>query len=235
MVNGKFQYWIVNPNWGKTLADLAEQYLGERPRVPAIQVQAQTETRLLDVRYIGSAKDRGGETTAFGWVNGQWGAIFPLAVLHEWFSVDTRPDEAPTLYAVLGIKRDVPGADLKKAYRRAARQWHPDVCSDPDAGEQFRKIQHAYEVLKEPLKRKRYDAGLQLASTVERTQQGPQKTRFGWKPPLRCGYILAEGKESLGRFVVSKILQWEMVVNARGQELVTSWPYGADRFVERWV
>jgi DnaJ-domain-containing protein 1 len=231
--NGKV--WLVAPQHAATLADIAEQYLGERPKVPAIQVQAQTETRLLDVRYIGSAKSRGNETTSFGWVNGQWGAIFPLAVLHEWFSVDTRPDEAPTLYAVLGVKRNVPGADLKKAYRRAARQWHPDVCNDPDAGEQFRKIDHAYKVLKDPLDRRKYDAGLQLASTVERTQQGPQKTRFGWKPPLRCGWILAEGKESLGRFVVSRILQWEDIVNAQGRTLVTSWQFGDDSFTERWV
>jgi len=227
--------WLVSPKWANTLADLAERYLGDRPDVPQVKMQARKETRLLDVRYLGAAKDRGnGETTAFGWTQGGWNAIFPLAALHDWFAVDTRPDEAPTLYAVLGVKRTVPVADLKSAYRRAARQWHPDVNSDPDAAAQFRAIQHAWEVLSNPLQRKKYDAGLQLASTVQQTSANLDKTSYGWKPPLRCGYLLVEGTETLGRFVVSRILQWEDIVSSRGT-LVTSWRYGDDTFQERWV
>jgi len=239
--------WLVAPQHANTLADLAEQHLGIRPQVPQVRVQAQTETRLLDVRYLGAAKDRGnGETTAFGWVNGQWGAIFPLSVLHEWFAVDTRPEEAATLYAVLGVKRTVVVADLKSAYRRAAKQWHPDVCKDPDADEQFKLIGHAYEVLSNPIQRRKYDAGLQLAQATapERAQDYADRTgafqmldsrqKFGWKPPLRCGYILCEGQEQFGRFVVSKILGWEDIVSSRGT-LVTSWRYGDDTFTERWI
>jgi len=228
--------WLVAPQHAQLLADLAEQYTGIRPQVPQVRVQAQTETRLLDVRYLGAAKDRGNsETTSFGWTSGGWNAIFPLAVLHEWFAVDTRPEEAATLYAVLGVKRDIAAADLKSAYRRAARQWHPDVCTDPDAGEQFILIQRAYEVLSNPLQRRKYDAGLQLASTVERTSADLDKTSYGWKPPLRCGYILCEGQEQLGRFVVSRIIQWVDIVNTLGQVLVTSWRYGDEQFTERWV
>lgn len=228
--------WLVAPQHANTLADLAEQYLGDRPVVPQVKVQAQTETRLLDVRYLGAAKDRGnGETTAFGWVGGQWGAIFPLATLHDWFAVDTKPGEAATLYAVLGVKRTVATADLKSAYRRAARQWHPDVNSDPEAGEQFRAIQHAWEVLSNPLQRRKYDAGLQLASTVQQTSGDLDKTKYGWRPPLRCGLILAEGQEILGRFVVSRILAWQDIIDSAGRTLVTSWRYGDDTFTERWV
>jgi len=227
--------WLIAPQHAQTLADLCQQHLGQDLVIPKIAARAQTETRLLDVRYLGAAKDRGnGETTAFGWVDGQWSAIFPLAVLHEWFAVDTRPDEAATLYAVLGVKRTIPAADLKSAYRRAARQWHPDMNDDPDAAEQFRAIQHAWEVLADPLKRRKYDAGLQLAATVERTSANLDKTNYGWRPPLRCGYILGEGTESLGRFVVSKILGWEDIVSSQGT-LVTSWCYGNKSFTERWV
>jgi len=227
--------WLIAPQHAQTLVDLCKQ-IGQDLVIPAIKVQAQTETRLLDVRYLGAAKDRGnGEITAFGWVNGEWGAIFPLSVLHEWFAVDTRPDEAATLYAVLGVPRTIAPDKLKSAYRRAARQWHPDVNSDPDADEQFKLIGHAYEILNDPLKRRKYDAGLQLASTVERTSATVDKTNYGWRPPLRCGYVLAEGTESLGRFVVSKILGWEDIVNQRGEVLVTSWCFGDDSFTERWV
>lgn len=228
--------WLVAPQWANTLADIAEQHLGERPDVPQVRTRAQKETQILDVRYLGAAKDRGnGEVTAFGWTNGGWNAIFPLAVLHEWFSVEQRPGEAPTLYAVLGVKKTVAAADLKSAYRRAARQWHPDMNSDPDAADQFRAIQHAWEILSNPLQRRKYDAGLFLASTVSQTDANLTKTSYGWRPPLRCGYILTEGAEVLGRFVVSRILQWEDIVNTASQTLVTSWRYGDDSFTERWV
>jgi len=228
--------WFVASQHAQTLADLAEQYLGERPQVPSVRVSVANTTQLLKLMYLGTAKDRGsGEQTAFGWVNDGWNVIFPLSVLHEWFAVDSRPDEAPTLYAVLGVKRETSQSDLKSAHRRAARQWHPDVCSDPDAREQFVTIQHAYEILSNPQQRKRYDAGLQLAATVGKGDQQVQKSRFGWRSPLRCGYVLAEGQDTLGRFVVSKILQWEDIVDSAGRTLVTSWRFGDDRFQERWV
>lgn len=232
--------WLVAPAHGQILADLAEQYLGARPRVPTIRVQVANTTQLLKVMYLGAAKDRGsGEQSSYGWANGGWTTIFPLDVLKTWFSVDTKPEEAPTLYAVLGVKRTVNPSDLKSAYRRAARQWHPDVNSDPDAKEQFILIQRAYEVLNDPLKRRKYDAGLQLASSIGKGEQSLgnafTKLSYGWRPPLRCGYILCEGQEQLGRFVVSRILQWEDIVNSRGQVLVTSWRYGDDSFTERWV
>ena len=67
----KFSHWAVAPQHAETLADLAEQYLGRRPRVPQVQAQVQTETRLLDVRYIGASKERaGGQKTASGWMSG---------------------------------------------------------------------------------------------------------------------------------------------------------------------
>ena len=227
--------WFVAPRHAETLADLAEQYLGRRPKVPQVQAQAQTETRLLDVRYIGVAKERaGGQVTASGWVNDGWNAIFPEAVLKRWFAVDpSKPEVASTLYAVLGIGQAATVADLKKAYRAAARQWHPDVCKEDGAEEQFKRINAAYQILSNPLQRRKYDAGLTLASSVGQ-QETVQKGNV-WRPPLRCGYILAQGIEQLGRFVVSDILQWEDIVNARGQVLVTSWTMGDDRFTERWV
>jgi hypothetical protein len=237
--------WLVAPQYANALADLAEQYLGRRPTVPQVQVQAQTETRLLDVRYIGAAKERqGGQKTASGWVNGGWNAIFPASVLKEWFAIDPdKPEEQTTLYGVLGVRQSVKVPDLKSAYRKAARQWHPDVCKEPGAEEQFKRINEAYQVLSDPLKRRKYDAGLTLAASITKNPQAGglfgafSKAMSGnvWRPPLRCGYILCEGVEQLGRFVVSEILQWEDIVNNRGQTLVTSWQYGDDQFTERWV
>lgn len=63
------------------------------------------------------------------------------------------------LYELLGIARDADGDAIKKAYRRLARQYHPDVNPDPAAQETFKEISRAYEVLSDPQKRAAYDRG----------------------------------------------------------------------------
>jgi molecular chaperone DnaJ len=60
-------------------------------------------------------------------------------------------------YQVLGVSRDADKDELKRAYRRLARKYHPDVNKDPGAEEQFKEINRAYEVLSEPETRARYD------------------------------------------------------------------------------
>lgn len=62
-------------------------------------------------------------------------------------------------YAVLGVDRDASFDEIKKVYRRLAREYHPDVNSDPSASEKFKEITTAYEVLSDPDKRQRYDLG----------------------------------------------------------------------------
>ena len=61
------------------------------------------------------------------------------------------------LYEVLGVGRDASAAQIKSAYRKLARQYHPDVNKAPDAAEKFREASAAYEALSDPEKRKRYD------------------------------------------------------------------------------
>ncbi|MGB5633597.1 MAG: molecular chaperone DnaJ [Waterburya sp.] len=60
-------------------------------------------------------------------------------------------------YQILGVSRDVDKDELKRAYRRLARQYHPDVNKEPGAEEKFKEINRAYEVLSEPETRARYD------------------------------------------------------------------------------
>lgn len=60
-------------------------------------------------------------------------------------------------YEVLGVRRDASPEEIKKAFRRLARQYHPDVNKEPDAEARFKEINEAYEVLSDSQKRTMYD------------------------------------------------------------------------------
>ncbi|MGH2412461.1 MAG: molecular chaperone DnaJ, partial [Microcystaceae cyanobacterium] len=60
-------------------------------------------------------------------------------------------------YEILGVSRDASKEDLKRAYRRLARKYHPDVNKESGAEERFKEINRAYEILSEPDTRTRYD------------------------------------------------------------------------------
>ncbi|HEX7184151.1 MAG TPA: DnaJ C-terminal domain-containing protein [Thermoanaerobaculia bacterium] len=71
-------------------------------------------------------------------------------------------------YATLGVKKDASQEEIQKAYRKLARKFHPDVNKAPEAELKFKEIGEAYEVLKDPDKRKKYD---QYGSAWKRAQQ----------------------------------------------------------------
>src|SRR5215813_10765543 len=61
-------------------------------------------------------------------------------------------------YEILGVPRTASDAEIKKAFRKLAREYHPDVAKDKKkAEEKFKEINEAYEVLGDPVKRKKYD------------------------------------------------------------------------------
>jgi len=60
-------------------------------------------------------------------------------------------------YATLGVARDAPQADIKKAYRKLAQKFHPDVSKEKDAEARFKEVAEAYQTLKDPQKRAAYD------------------------------------------------------------------------------
>jgi molecular chaperone DnaJ len=64
---------------------------------------------------------------------------------------------ARDLYEILGVPRTATQEDIKKAYRRLARQLHPDVSQDPETEERFKDVAGAYEILSDPEKRRQYD------------------------------------------------------------------------------
>ncbi|MBI5448433.1 MAG: DnaJ domain-containing protein [Gammaproteobacteria bacterium] len=60
-------------------------------------------------------------------------------------------------YQILGVNRDASAEDIKKAYRRLARKYHPDVSKEKEAEERFKEVGEAYDVLQDAKKREAYD------------------------------------------------------------------------------
>lgn len=252
--------WLVDPAYAQQVRNLIGGIYSERITMPRLPGAVEETVQLHKLEYVGMAKKRDdGDAYALGWANGGWFLAFPEDVIRKFFSdtdnggndnVPPADVAAMTFYALLGAKRNVDAAALKSAYRRMARQWHPDVCKEPGATERFQLINQAYEVLKDSGKRARYDAGLALEQEMKRQQERlkkhsgdlgsfarmpVRKSSTGWRPPLRCGWLAIQQKRIVGRHVVSAILQWNDITDAHGRTLVTSWPPGLDHFVRKWV
>lgn len=104
-------------------------------------------------------------------------------------------------YEALGVNRNASADEIKKAYRRLARELHPDVNPDPGAAERFKLVTHAYEVLSDPQSRASYDRGPEpgfglgdiFDSFFGAGQRGPQsRVQRGQDALIRIDLELAE-------------------------------------------
>jgi molecular chaperone DnaJ len=102
------------------------------------------------------------------------------------------------LYEILGVARGASAEDIKKAFRRLAREHHPDVNADPQSEERFKEVAGAYEILSDPDKRARYDtygtangpssAGFTDISDIFETFFAKEvRRRRGWKQATWSG------------------------------------------------
>jgi curved DNA-binding protein len=81
-------------------------------------------------------------------------------------------------YKIMGVARDASADDIKRAYRKLARKYHPDVSTEEKAEERFKEVGEAYEVLRDPEKRAAYDAlGTRAAGDEFRPPPGWQFER----------------------------------------------------------
>ncbi len=240
--NNKFRYWIISPKKFGELRRIIKLELGIDAQIigKTIQGSPQQETRLIRVEYIGQVKDRaGGEPSAFGAVCTQgWGIEFsivlPESVLKNWFNGDDKIISRSTFYTALAVVQSATKQELKKAYRKQSRRYHPDVNKDEDAHEMMLIINNAYDILRNPLKRKRYDAGLKLEASLDKKSTIDSSLYGSLLIPVRCGMILAKGQYKVGRFTITEILQWDDIVE-NGKTLVTSWDSSTNLLVRNWV
>eukprot|EP00049_Salpingoeca_infusionum_P018164 m.356006 g.356006 ORF g.356006 m.356006 type:complete len:1275 (+) comp17419_c0_seq1:783-4607(+) len=81
------------------------------------------------------------------------------------------PPASRNLYETLGVSRDAPVSDIKKAYHKQARKWHPDKNSSEEATVVFHRIRQAFQVLSHPVRKQVYDRG--IWSNIEELLQNP--------------------------------------------------------------
>ncbi|MGH3176816.1 MAG: DnaJ domain-containing protein, partial [Streptosporangiaceae bacterium] len=89
---------------------------------------------------------------------------------------------AADYYALLKIRRDATQDEVKRAYRRLARELHPDVNPDPETQERFKEITQAYEVLSDTDKRRMYDMGVDPFAAAGAGGQGSGPFGAGFNP-----------------------------------------------------
>jgi curved DNA-binding protein CbpA len=83
-------------------------------------------------------------------------------------------------YQLLGVSRDATAPEIRRAYRRLARQHHPDRSHEPDSPQRFRTLAEAYAVLNDPGRRARYDHSIQPPAPRDAPRAGPVlRTRLG--------------------------------------------------------
>ena len=145
-----------------TSDDLAAQLYGNRAW--ALSVLGRYDEALLE---IGRAME----------LNGTDNGFVKLKSLIEQALSRTKPD----YYATLGVPRTATVEEIKEAFRRLARKWHPDKTQDAQAQHMFMQILEAYEVLVQPHLRERYDRGEDAhrpSAEGEREPQSKLKFRF---------------------------------------------------------
>lgn len=89
-------------------------------------------------------------------------------------------------YAILDIRPDAGQAEIKRAFRRKAREYHPDVNPSPDAERRFKQVNEAYQVLSD--ERSRVDYDLQRETRQSRARQTYQTAQQSWPPPPGSGF-----------------------------------------------
>jgi DnaJ domain len=111
-------------------------------------------------------------------------------------------------YALLGVEPGATAAQIKSAYRKLAKQYHPDVNDSSDAAERFREITEAYDTLIDPDRRRRYDrlhGTRATGNTSDTGSTGPRYTHTGTGPRTQNGSANGNSSQTASRIL--KVLE----------------------------
>lgn len=224
--------WEVAPMLAPTLAEWLSNVSQTQVVAPPASAYAPPAPVTLRILYVAKVK---GETD---WSAAhvmdeqrQWTAALWGPAVREWFGAAETTTH--TLYSLIGVAETASIDEIERAIKRALRQWHPDVCREPDAADRTRAILEARTILTVPALRARYDAGL----AAERLTRGVGGiTRAGeYRPPLRSGVISGRGYTVAGKLLIVTIDRWDDLTDAHGRTAVVSFPVGVENPVVTWV
>jgi molecular chaperone DnaJ len=118
-------------------------------------------------------------------------------------------------YGILGVHRNASAEEIKRAYRRLAREYHPDVNPDPAAQERFKEINAAYEVLSDPQKREIVDLGGDPLAPASGGMPGPGSPFVGFQDIMDAffGTATSRGPRPRTRPGNDAILRLELDLN----------------------
>ncbi|MDE2020445.1 MAG: J domain-containing protein [Patescibacteria group bacterium] len=234
--------WIIKAESIETAVEQVEAVFGEKLKIPELKPVETGQKYSFQLDYLGIPKERPGETgkTSLGLSKGDWRVVFSEAILQAWFEKEPGSKEE-TLFSALLVSETATEQEIKSGYRKMSRQWHPDFNRDNELGqdyftERFRKINEAYLILSDPLKRKKYQAGLYLERSSNQEKPDYFNRKFDYFiPPLRCGNLTVTGSITVGRLRVSEIFEWSDCVNGQGQVMVSSWDKATQAVRIEWV
>jgi len=251
--------WVISPWALPELQSVIRRMGYQMPNFPPIRPSApEIEEKIYRIDYVGQCKEREDKTiTALGLVYGFWSVEIPEDVLKKFFDKGGKGliTDTETHYQILGLEETATPAEIKSAYRKYARQWHPDTCSEPEAPAMFRQINESYELLFNPVMRKRYDFGLhfereaakrqakidaaQTAAPRRKGRGGRRRRQFNENPyyrcPLRCGLVKVKGFQTVSKFKVTEIISWDDVTDQSGHVMSSSWEIVTKSVKIRWI
>jgi curved DNA-binding protein CbpA len=121
------------------------------------------------------------------------------------------------LYGVLGVERDATAREIRRAYRSLARRHHPDLNPSPDNSQRFAAVANAYEILRDPVRRGRYDRTIDRSPAV-RPRSAPGAPA---RPVTVCDQLVRRGILELSAEEAAHLTRHALALrDARGQTIV---------------